>query len=151
MVKIFYFLIRHRRSLFFGSICTGLLKLLGLEIPNKVITGNNLKFPHLGGCIVIHPSTEIRDNVEIYHGVTIGRADVYNTWADSKMEKIIIEDGAILGAGSKILCKNGTLKVGKSSIIAANSVLLNSTGDNEIWAGNPAKKVSIRRSKLCGK
>lgn len=57
------------------------------------------------------------------------------------MKKIIISDGAILCAGAKILSKEDTLIVGKNTIIGANSVLLNSTGDNEVWVGIPAKRI----------
>ncbi|WP_158081638.1 hypothetical protein [Paenibacillus selenitireducens] len=48
------------------------------------------------------------------------------------MEKINIKKGAILCAGSKVLCKKGVLIVGGNTILAANAVLLQSTGDNEI-------------------
>ncbi|MFW3497098.1 serine O-acetyltransferase [Aerococcus viridans] len=119
-----------------------LLKLLGLEIPKSTIIGRNISFPHLGGNIVIHPDTIIGDNVRIFHGVTIGRADVQNSRKNSLMEKIIIEDGAILCSGAKILCKEGTLIVGKGTIVGANAVLTQSTGENEVWVGIPARKIS---------
>ncbi|MFQ7842579.1 MAG: acyltransferase, partial [Thomasclavelia spiroformis] len=54
-----------------------------------------------------------------------------------------IKEGAILCAGAKILGK-GQLTVGRNTIIAANAVLLSSTGDNEVWAGIPAKKIKDR-------
>lgn len=43
-------------------------------------------------------------------------------------------------AGSKILAKDN-LVVGKNTIIAANSVLLKSTGENEVWGGIPARRL----------
>lgn len=36
------------------------------------------------------------------------------------------------------------LVIGKGTVIGANSVLLSSTGENEIWAGVPAKCVGKR-------
>jgi len=36
------------------------------------------------------------------------------------------------------------LIVGKNSVIGANAVLFNSTGENEIWAGIPAQKIGNR-------
>jgi serine O-acetyltransferase len=144
MGKIFYFLLNHRKDMLVGRLCTILLKLLVAEIPKNVVIGKNLIFPHLGGSIVIHPDVIIKDNVTIYHGVTIGRADAYLPREKSKMEKIIIEEGVVLCAGAKILCKSGTLTIGKNSIIGANAVLTKSTGNNEIWAGVPAKKIKDR-------
>ena len=87
---------------------------------------------------MIHPHTIIDDNVRIYHNVTVGRADVHIKSLD--MKGFHLKKGAILGAGSKVLNTKGILTVGENTIIAANPVLLNSTGDNEIWAGIPAKK-----------
>lgn len=49
-----------------------------------------------------------------------------------------------MGAGCKIIASKGELVVGKGTIIGANAVLLESTGENEIWAGVPAKKVGVR-------
>lgn len=56
---------------------------------------------------------------------------------------IDIQDDVIICAGAKILCKD-KLCIGKGTIIAANSVLLKSTGENEIWAGVPAKCIGLR-------
>jgi len=42
------------------------------------------------------------------------------------------------------LCKSGTLRVRQSTVVGANSVLLTSTGENEIWAGIPAKRIGER-------
>lgn len=137
-------LIKLRTKLIIGKISMFLLKMKGIEIPSSVVIGKNVHFVHGGNGVVIHPRTVIKDNVTIFHQVTIGNANVY----DKKMvmKKIIIEDGAILCAGSKILCKEGTLIVGKNALIGANAVLLKSTGENEIWAGMPAKKVGTRKS-----
>lgn len=35
-------------------------------------------------------------------------------------------------------------RIGKNSIVGAGSVVTKNVGDNEIWAGNPAKKIGIR-------
>ncbi|MFL2134408.1 hypothetical protein [Desemzia sp. FAM 23990] len=143
MSKLFYFLIRNRKNKNIGKICTALLKIIGVEIPQQVIVGDNIMFPHLGGNIVIHPETIIKNHVSIYHGVTIGRADSYIVREKSKMEKIIIEDGTVVCAGAKILCKSGVLTVGERTVIGANAVLTKSTGVNEIWA-SPAVKIGNR-------
>lgn len=117
----------------------------GIDIPEEVIIGKNVKFPHNSFGTVIHPNTIIEDNVKIYQNVTIGRADVEKQYDESEFESIIIKKGAILCAGCKIICKKGTLVIEENTIVGANSVLNKSTNKNEIWAGIPAKKIGERR------
>lgn len=138
-------LIKFRKNKLLNKIIHTLLLKKGLEIPSSVIIGENCDFPHNSVGTVIHPDTVIKDNVKIYQNVTIGRADIYEDYKSSKVKKIIIEEGAIICAGAKILSKQEELVIGKNSIIGANAVLLNSTGENEIWAGVPAKKVGMRK------
>lgn len=59
----------------------------------------------------------------------------------SEFKRIILKSGCVLCAGAKIICNRGTLTVGRNTIIAANAVLTQSTGDKEIWAGIPAKLI----------
>lgn len=141
MSKIINTLIKLRTKPFIGILAFNLLKLLGMEIPRTVKIGNNVQFAHSGFGVIIHPKTVIEDDVKIFHNVTIGRADVRNDWQNSQMENVVIKKGAIIGAGAKVLCKKGTLVVGKNTLIGANSVLLKSTGENENWAGIPARKI----------
>jgi serine O-acetyltransferase len=120
------------------------LKLLGVEMPRPVPTGTDLEIAHGGFGIVVHSKAQIGDRVKIYPGVTLGRADIYKPAAESRFEGIVIEDDVILSPGCKVLCKEGTLHVGKGTVIGANAVLLESTGEWEIWAGMPAKQVGKR-------
>ncbi len=115
--------------------------IIGVDIPNEVIIKEGVKFPHNSYGTVIHPNVYIGKDVKIYQNVTIGRADIYESFEDSNMESIIIEEGAILCAGCKILCKEKRLVIGKNSIVAANAVLLNSTNEGEVWGGIPAKRI----------
>src|SRR4030042_4887430 len=137
-------LVDARKIPLLGGIAYFTLKLLGGEIPRPVIVGEHLELAHGGFGVVIHPNTTIGKRVKIYPGVTLGRADIYRTVEQSKFEGIIVEDAAILCPGAKILCKQGVLRVGRGSVVGANAVLLESTGDNEIWAGMPAKCVGMR-------
>lgn len=121
-----------------------ILLFLGVDLPYKVNLGKNVKFPHNSIGTVIHPNTKIGNEVKIYQNVTIGRADIYNSFEQSEMKRIEIEDGVIICAGAKILSNKDVLKIGRNSIVAANSVLLTSIGENEIWGGIPAKKIGIR-------
>lgn len=141
-------LIKYRNVPFIKYFVKVLFIIIGVEIPKEVIIGKNVIFPHNSIGTVIHPNTIIKDGVKIYQNVTIGRADIEVEIENSKMKSIIIESNAILCAGSKILCKEDTLVIGENSIIAANSVLLNSVGANEVWGGIPAKKIKDRNSEV---
>lgn len=127
-----------------GGIAYYALKLLGIEIPRRVSIGDNLELAHGGFGVVIHPSTTIGRRVKIYPGVTLGRADIYRPSAQSGFKGIVVEDDVILCSGAKVLCKEGILRIGRRSVIGANAVLLVSTGENEIWAGIPARCVGMR-------
>ncbi len=127
-----------------GKLAYYALKLLGAEIPLAVEIGEGFYLVHGGFGVVIHPRTKIGKNVRIYPGVTVGRADIHKPINQSAFEGIVIEDNVILGAGAKVLGKEGVLKVGRGSVIGANAVLLESTGENEMWAGIPAKKTGKR-------
>lgn len=56
----------------------------------------------------------------------------------AKKAPIIIREKAFIG-GSTIILKGVT--IGKNSVVAAGSVVYGSIPDNEIWGGNPAKKI----------
>jgi serine O-acetyltransferase len=127
-----------------GPMAYYMLKLLGVELPRSVPIGADLEIAHGGYGVVIHSKSIIGHRVKIYPGVTLGRTDIYNPIADSKFESIVIEDDVILSPGCKILCKAGVLRVGQGTVIGANAVLLSSTGENEIWAGIPARVVGSR-------
>jgi serine O-acetyltransferase len=138
-------LVYARKSGIYGKLSYYLLKALGLEVPGGVEIGERLEIAHGGFGIVIHPNTKIGMGVKIYPGVTLGRADIYQPITASDFEGILIEDDVILSPGCKILGKEGYLSVGKGTVIGANAVLLTSTGDWEIWAGVPAKKIGERK------
>ena len=137
-------LVYARQHRFFGRLAYFLLKLLGVEIPVAVQIGPGFLLHHGGMGVVIHPKTTIGARVGIYPGVTLGRADVYRPASESRFEGIVIADDVILGSGAKVLCDAGILRVGEGTVIGANAVLTESTGENEIWAGIPARKVGQR-------
>jgi len=127
-----------------GKLAYYALKLLGSEIPLSVPIGKDFQLEHGGFGVVVHSRSEIGNRVKIYPGVTIGRADIHNPMEKSLFEGVVIEDDVILCPGAKVLCKEGVLHVGKGTVVGANAVLLHSTGENEIWAGMPARKVGDR-------
>ena len=137
-------LVYARKSRLFGKLAYFLLKLMGVEIPVSVPIGPGFLLHHGGVGVVIHPKAAIGARVGIYPGVTLGRADVYRPAGESKFEGIVVGDDVILGSGAKILCDDGILHIGWGTVVGANAVLTESTGENEIWAGIPARKVGMR-------
>lgn len=133
-----------RRSRLLGALAYFALKLLGAEIPRGVSVGEGFELAHGGFGVVVHSKAVIGKRVKIYPGVTIGRADIYRPAAESLFEGVIIEDDVILSPGAKVLCREGVLVVRRGSVVGANAVLLESTGENEIWAGMPARCVGHR-------
>ena len=121
-----------------------LLKLLGVEFPRSVQVGRGLILEHGGFGAVIHSRTLIGDRVKIYPGVTVGRADIYLPAEQSAFTGVKIEDDVILSPGSRVLGKHGILYVRRGTVVGANAVLLQSTGEWEIWAGVPARCVGRR-------
>jgi serine O-acetyltransferase len=127
-----------------GRLAYYALKVLGVELPLSVPIGENLEIAHGGFGIVIHSRAEIGDRVKIYPGVTLGRSDIYHPMSASRFEGIVIEDDVILAPGCKVLAREGLLRVGRGTVVGANAVLLESTGENEIWAGVPARLLGPR-------
>ena len=124
-----------------------MLALLGLEIPKQVIFNDKnlggVKFVHRSPGTILHPMTRLGKNVHIYQNVTIGKSRPWD--ATQKEGGCYIMDDAIICAGTKLLFSDKTLIVGKGTVIGANAVLTQSTGDYEIWAGIPARKIGIRK------
>ena len=134
--------LRDRRG--FRRLAKELLALYGMEVPPGVRIGPGLRVMHRGFGTVIHPGVTLGANVTLYHGVTIGRADPWVPGDLSPLQRIVLEDDVMVCAGAAILGKSGVLTVGRGTVVGANAVLLSSTGENEIWAGAPARCVGRR-------
>ncbi|GAA3283656.1 hypothetical protein [Paenarthrobacter aurescens] len=118
----------------------------GIDSPAQMVVGEGLRLVHSGRGTVFYPLTTIGTNVRIYHQVTLGRKDAHLPLAQSKMERLIVGDDVVIFPGAKVLAGDGITSIGNGTIIAANAVLMSSTGDYEIWAGIPARRVGIRDS-----
>jgi serine O-acetyltransferase len=143
-MSFYTFLVYARKWPLLGRLAYVALKALGAEIPLAVVIGEGFLLHHGGVGVVVHTKTIIGNRVGIYPGVTLGRADVHHPISASRFEGLLVEDDVILGAGAKVLCSQGTLRIGRGTVIGANAVLLESTGENEIWAGIPARKIGKR-------
>jgi len=137
-------LVYARRKPLIGKLAYLTLKLLGAEIPFRVEIGDGFLLHHGGYGVVIHPLCRIGNCVSIYPGVTLGRADIHRPADQSAFKGIVVGDNVILASGAKILCREGVLTIGRGTIVGANAVLFESTGENEVWAGIPAKRLGLR-------
>ena len=111
----------------------------GIEIHPKAKIGKNLFIDH-GMGVVIGETSEINDNVTIYHNVTLGGTSPSintNEQRDSKRHPTL-EENVVVGSGAQIL---GPVVVGKNSLIGANAVVTKDVPEKSIMAGNPAKKI----------
>jgi len=135
-----------RRKPLVGRLAYYALKLLGVELPRSVPLGPGLELAHGAFGLVVHSRARIGARVKLYPGVTVGRADIYRPASASHFEAVVIEDDVILSPGCKVLCREGVLTVGRGTVVGANAVLLQSTGEWEIWAGIPARKIGTRPS-----
>jgi len=86
--------------------------------------------------IIIDSNVMIASNVYISDSDWHGVYDRINTPGSSK--KIHIEENSWIGEGSKI---SKGVRIGKNSIIGLGSVVISDVPDNEIFGGNPAKKI----------
>ncbi|MEY9873790.1 serine O-acetyltransferase [Streptacidiphilus sp. MAP12-33] len=137
-------LIYARRHPLLKRLVQEVLALYGVEVPAAAEIGPGLVVFHRGFGLVLHPYTTLGADVVLYNNVTIGRADPWVPQELSRMERVVVEDGAVLCSGARVVCKDGVLTVGAGTIVGANAVLTRSTGPNEIWAGVPARRVGFR-------
>lgn len=111
--------------------------LTGIEIHPGATIGRRFFIDH-GMGIVIGETTEIGDDVTLYHGVTLGGT----TWQKEKRHPTL-EHGVIIGAGAKVL---GSITVGEQSRIGANSVVLRDVPAHSTVIGIPGTVVGTTES-----
>ncbi len=144
-VKVVFF---HRIANFFSVAKLDLLAriisqfsrfLTGIEIHPKAKIGKNLFIDH-GMGVVIGETSEIGDNVTIYHNVTLGGVSPSINSNEQRNVKRhpTLEDKVVVGSGAQIL---GPIKIGKNSLIGSNAVVTKDVPEKSIMVGIPAKKV----------
>ena len=143
-------LLRWTRLPILGRAAYLALKVLGVEFPRSVQWSSPLQLAHGSVGLVVHHATRIGSRVTIFPGVVIGMADAHMPPGSLPAGgRVVIGDDVTLGAGAKVLFRAGEeLVVAPGSVIGANSVLLQSTGEGEIWAGLPARRVGFARARV---
>jgi len=117
--------------------------LTGIEIHPAAKIGKNLFIDH-GMGVVIGETSNIGNNVTIYHGVTLGGISP----AENSQEQInvkrhpTISDNVIIGSGAQIL---GPILVNEGARIGANTVILKDVPEFATMVGNPAKNISTNK------
>ena len=111
----------------------------GIEIHPKAKIGKNLFIDH-GMGVVIGETSEIGDNVTIYHNVTLGGiSPSINANEQRNLKRHpTLQDNVVVGSGAQIL---GPVIIGKNSLIGANAVVTKDVPEKSIMVGIPAKKI----------
>ena len=113
--------------------------LTGIEIHPKSKIGENLFIDH-GMGVVIGETSEIGNNVTIYHMVTLGGISPSinsDNQRNSKRHPTLM-DNVVVGSGAQVL---GPVVVGKNAKIGANAVVTKDVPENAVMVGIPAKNV----------
>ena len=144
-VKAIFF---HRIANFFATAKFDLLAriisqfsrfLTGIDIHPRAKIGKNLFIDH-GMGVVIGETSDIADNVTIYHMVTLGGISPSINSNDQREIKRhpTLHDNVVVGSGAQIL---GPVIVGKNARIGANAVVTKNVPENAVMVGIPAKNV----------
>ena len=121
--------------------------LTGIEIHPAARIGQGFMIDH-GMGVVIGETTEIGNNVTLYHDVTLGGTTVFD-----KNGKICakrhptIGNNVIIGSGAQVL---GPIKIGNNCKIGSNAIVVKDVAANTTVVGFPAHKTqSSKAQKFC--
>ena len=116
--------------------------LTGIEIHPKAKIGNNLFIDH-GMGVVIGETSEIGNNVTIYHMVTLGgiSPSTNSDYQRDAKRHPTLEDNVVIGSGAQVL---GPVTIGKNAKVGANAVVTKDVPENAVMIGIPAKNINIK-------
>ncbi len=120
---------RHTMALYIQNRSS---EVFGVDIHPAATIDSPVMIDHATG-VVIGETANIKKNVSIFQGVTLGG----NTFTKEDRHPKI-EEGVSIYASSTIL---GNINVGRNSIVAAGSLVLENVAENSTVAGIPAKKI----------
>ncbi len=109
----------------------------GIEIHPGATIGKRFFIDH-GMGVVIGETTEIKDDVTIYQGVTLGGT----SWTKGKRHPTV-EDRVVIGAGAILL---GPIRIGHDSRIGSSSVVIHDVPSLSTVVGIPGKVVHRREA-----
>jgi len=113
--------------------------LTGIEIHPGAKIGKNLFIDH-GMGVVIGETSEIGNNVTIYHMATLGGIAPSINSNDQRQVKRhpTLSDCVVVGSGAQIL---GPVIIGANAKVGANAVVTKDVSENAVMVGIPAKNV----------
>lgn len=113
--------------------------LTGIEIHPGARIGKGFFIDH-GMGVVIGETTEIGDNVTLYHGVTLGgiAPSVDSITQVNQKRHPTLEDDVIIGSGAQVL---GPITVARGSRVGANAVVVKNVPAGHTVAGIPARTI----------
>ena len=106
--------------------------LTGIEIHPGATIGRRFFIDH-GMGVVIGETAVIRDDVTIYHGVTLGGT----SWNKGRRHPTL-ESGVVIGAGAKVL---GPITVGAGARVGSDAVVVKDVPAGATAVGNPARII----------
>ena len=107
----------------------------GIEIHPGAEIGEGFFIDH-GMGVVIGETSEIKDNVALYQGVTLG-----GTSLQKKKRHPTLGNNVVIGAGAKLI---GSITIGDKVKVGASSVVISSVPHNATVVGVPGRVVEIR-------
>jgi serine O-acetyltransferase len=124
---------QHNLKLFGRVISQVTRSITGIEIHPGADIGQGLFIDH-GMGVVIGETSEIGEDVTLYHGVTLG-----GTSLEKGKRHPTLGDRVVVGAGAKIL---GAITIGADTRIGANAVVVRSVPANSIVVGVPGQNIA---------
>jgi len=147
------------------TLCAGAIIYAAVELGNNVFVGDYASIREnttvgentiIGRNVTVECDTKIGSNCKIQTGahitgecvigdkIFIGPEvcttnDSYMALVDVPMQGPVFEDGCVVGANSTIV---PGVRIGKNAIVAAGSVIFQNVPAEEVWMGNPAKKIA---------
>ncbi len=116
----------------------------GIEIHPAAVIGERFFIDH-GMGVVIGETSEIGDDVTLYHGVTLGGVAPS---VDSHSQRNVkrhptLGDGVIVGSGAQVL---GPITVGRDARVGANAVVTKDVPNGATVVGIPGRVVQPREA-----
>jgi len=147
-VKAYFF---HRIANFFSKAGLALIArivsqfsrfLTGIEIHPAAKIGKNFFIDH-GMGVVVGETSEIEDNVTLYHSVTLGGISPSINSGEQRGVKRhpTLKNNVVVGSGAQIL---GPVIVGEFAKIGANAVVTRNVPGHAIMVGVPAKNIRTK-------
>lgn len=122
--------------------------LTGIEIHPGARIGKGFFIDH-GMGVVIGETTEIGNNVTMYHDITLGGTTVFDKHGKITAKRHpTIGNNVIIGSGAQVL---GPIKIGDNAKIGSNAIVVKEVPADTTVVGMAAHKVQELKQKEAGK